>query len=103
MLCNPGHEGTIDLLCLRNDQPSSYVAVELKADEVKRDAIAQIVGYVGWLRSRPEVEHAIGLVIGLEQHIQVPWVLGVLPRGVVRVAHWSELGLPVDLAEDLGL
>jgi hypothetical protein len=103
MLCNPGREGTIDLLCLRNDQQSSYVAVEIKADEVKRDAVAQVLGYVGWLRSRPEVERATGLVIGLEQHIQVPWVLGVLPRGVVRVAHWSELDLPVDLAEDLGL
>jgi hypothetical protein len=103
MLCVPDHEGSIDLLCHRNDKPSSYVAVELKAEEVKRDAIAQVLGYVGWLRSRPEVDHATGLIIGLDQHMQVPWVLNVLPRGLVRVAHWSELDVPDELADKLGL
>jgi hypothetical protein len=103
MLCTPGHEGSIDLLCLRNDQRSSYVAVELKADEIRRDAVAQVLGYAGWLRSRPEVDRASGLVIGLEPHVQVPWVLDVLPGDLVRVAHWDDLGLPPDLADELGL
>jgi hypothetical protein len=41
----------MDARVLRRDQQSSYVAIELKADEVKRDAIAQVLGYVGRLRS----------------------------------------------------
>jgi RecB family endonuclease NucS len=104
MLCTPGHDGTIDLLCRRLDREASYVVVELKVDdEIRRDAVAQVLGYVGWLRSRPGVEDAAGLIIGLAPHTQVPWVLGVLPEGLVRVAHWDELAVSGDLARDLGL
>ena len=104
MLCTPCHGGSIDLLCRRTDHKANYVVVELKVDdEIRRDAVAQVLGYVGWLRSRPEVKDATGLIIGLNPHKQVPWVLDMLPEGLVRFAHWDELGLPDELALDLGL
>lgn len=103
MLCTPDHDGTIDLLCRRADQSRRHLVVELKVEEVKRDAVAQVLGYVGWLRAQPDVDNATALIIGLEPHVQVPWVLETLPEGLVQTAHWDKLDLPDDLASELGL
>lgn len=103
MPCTPDHEGTIDLLCRRADQPRRHLVVELKVEEIKRDAVAQVLGYVGWLRAQPGVDHATALIIGLERHVQVPWVLETLPEGLVQTAHWDKFDLPDDLAGELGL
>lgn len=103
VLCSPGHDGTIDLLCRHTDQPGSYLVVELKSEEIKRDAIAQVLGYVAWLRSRTGIGDVTALVIGLDPHIQVPWVLKTLPQGLVELAHWGQFNVPVDLARELGL
>ncbi len=103
MLCIPGHDGTIDLLCRRAGQPNRYLVIELKAEEIRRDAVAQVLGYVGWLRTRPGVDDATALIIGLNLHIQVPWVLKTVPDGLVQVTDWSELDVPDELARDLGL
>jgi hypothetical protein len=49
------------------------------------------------------VDDATALIVGLEPHIQVPWVLKTLPPGLVHIAHWSELDVPTRLAGQLGL
>lgn len=98
----PGHDGTVDLLMRRTDRPNSYVAVELKAGEIRRDAIAQVLGYIGWLTAHPDVEEASGLVIGLDPHIQVPWVLSAI-AALVDLAHWRDLDVPADLGRRLEL
>jgi len=71
MLCVPDHNGTIDLLCRRAGQDGDFVVVELKAEEIRREAVAQALGYVGWLRSQPGVRTVTALIIGLDLHPQV--------------------------------
>lgn len=92
----------IELLCRRLDKDGSYLVIELKADEMRRDAIAQVLGYVGWLREHHRVEDVTGLVIGLGAHTQVPWVLKTVPD-LVRKADWRDFPLPPELPEALGL
>jgi hypothetical protein len=103
MICHPDHDGTIDLLYKYADRPDSFLAVELKAGEIKRDAVAQVLGYVGWLRNQPGVSNASALIIGLDPHLQVPWVLATLPDGLVQIANWDALDLPDGLARAISL
>ena len=98
----PGHEGVMDLLCRRTGGTNnSYVVVELKADALRRDAVAQILGYIGWLRDQPNVDEVIGIVIGIDAHIQVPWVLKATE--LVEHLDWSQFDLPAELRDELGL
>jgi len=96
-----GHEGTIDLVCRRRDRRDAWVVIELKADEVRRDAIAQVLGYVAWLREDVGTDEVTGVVIGLQPHRQVQWVLDAVDG--VDIAHWSDFDLPDDLRDELGL
>jgi hypothetical protein len=98
----PGHEGVMDLLCRRTGGTNnSYVVVEIKADALRRDAVAQILGYIGWLRDQPNVDEVIGIVIGIDAHIQVPWVLKATE--LVEHLDWSQFDLPAELRDELGL
>lgn len=101
VLCTPDHEGTIDLLCRRLDRKDSYVVIELKAAEVRRDAIAQALGYVGWLRTHIAGSDVSAIVIGIGEHIQVPWVIEAVD-GIARL-DWSDFDLPGDLRDELGV
>ena len=75
---------------------------ELKADLVRRYAIAQALGYVGWLRVKPGVAQVTAIVIGLEGQIQVPWVRSMLGDEIV-VFHWDDVAaLPKQLRDLLG-
>ena len=96
--CGEVHGGVIDMLLRRPDRRGELVVLELKADFVKRDAIAQALGYVGWLRQQHGVEQVSSIVIGLGVQSQVPWVLSMLGDEVV-VHHWDALALPVELRE----
>jgi enoyl-CoA hydratase/carnithine racemase len=78
-------------------------AAWLAHEHFRRDAVAQALGYIGWLRARPHVVAAHAVIIGLDQHRQVPWVLDTLDDGLVRVVHWADLGLPGQLAAELGV
>lgn len=98
--CGKEHGGVIDMLLRRPDRRGQLVVVELKADFVMRDAIAQALGYVGWLRHQHGIEQVSALVIGLGVQSQVPWVLSML-AGEVTVHHWDALALPVELREML--
>jgi len=102
VLCNADHGGLIDVLIRRTDEQRSYVVLELKAAEVKRDAIAQALGYVGWLTNQRKVRKASCAVIGLDEHTQVPWVRRTLPADLVSVHHWDDVPLPVELRQLLG-
>ena len=91
----------MDLLCRRLDRRDSWVVVELKADELKRDAIAQVLGYMAWLRDRAGTDDVSGIVIGLDAHVQVRWVLDAVDD--VATLHWADFGLPDELGDELGL
>ncbi len=94
------HGGTIDLLLRRVDRHGNrLIVIELKADLVRRDAIAQALGYVGWLRAQPRVTQVNAIVIGLEEQQQVPWVRSML-GDEIAVHHWDEVGtLPKQLRD----
>ncbi len=94
--CGEDHGGIIDLLLQRPRRRGSLVVVELKADVVTRDAVAQALGYVGWLREQRGVEDVSSVVIGLGEQQQVPWVLSML-RDEVAIHHWDELDLPAEV------
>ena len=96
--CGEEHGGVIDMLLRWPDQPGCLVVVELKADVVKRDAIAQALGYVGWLRQQRKVQEVSSVVLGLGVQLQVPWVLSML-SDEVSVHDWDELTLPVELRD----
>lgn len=91
-----GHEGTMDVLCRRAGGRADFVVLELKVDEVRRDAVGQILGYLGWLRSRPEVSEATGVLIGGWQHPQVPYALAEVDAKVQWIS-WDAVDLPADL------
>ncbi len=94
------HSGTIDLLLRRKSRKSELVVVELKVTEIKRDAIAQTLGYIGWMRSLPRVRTVSGIVIGLGLHPQVPYVLATVPN-TVTLRHWKDIELPAELRAEL--
>ncbi|MDA0179319.1 PDDEXK nuclease domain-containing protein [Solirubrobacter phytolaccae] len=88
-----GHDGTIDILCHLKDEPRHYVVIELKAGEVRRDAVGQILGYVGWVRNAPDAIDVTGVLIGQSQHRQVPYALAeVVSR--VRWISWDSIEFP---------
>ncbi len=91
-----GHEGTMDVLCRRAGGRAEFVVLELKVDEVRRDAVGQILGYLGWLRRRREVSEATGVLIGGWQHPQVPYALDEVDAKVQWIS-WDTLDLPGDL------
>jgi hypothetical protein len=91
------HGGTLDPLLRRRDRHGDLIVIELKVDDVRRDAIAQALGYVGWLRAQPGVARVTAIVIGLEEQIQVPWVRSML-GDEIAVSHWDDVaGLPKPL------
>ncbi len=98
------HGGTLDLLLRRRDRRgNSLIVIELKADLIRRDAIAQALGYVGWLRAQPRVTQADAIVIGLEEQQQVRWVRSML-GDEIAVHHWDDVaGLPKHLRDLLDL
>lgn len=89
------HGGTIDLLLRRRGRRGhALIVIELKADLVRRDAIAQSLGYVGWLRAQRGVTDAHAIVIGLGEQAQVQWVRSML-GDEISVQHWDDVvGLP---------
>lgn len=95
------HDGAMDLHCHVRGKRSHRVVIELKADIVRRDAIAQVLGYLGWLDSQPRVRSTVGLVIGLEQHPQVEYVLKRIDDPDVRLLNWAKIPLPTELAARL--
>jgi len=97
----PGHEGTADLLCRRRDRANAWVVIELKADDVRRDAIAQTLGYVAWFRDHLGTDDVTGIIIGLDEHVQVPWVLQAVEG--LDVLHWVDFDLPPELRKELGI
>jgi hypothetical protein len=94
------HGGTLDLLLRRRDRHGNQlIVIELKADLVRRDAIAQTLGYVGWLRAQPRVTQVYAIVIGLEEQQQVPWIRSML-GDVIAVHHWDDVAaLPKHLRD----
>jgi hypothetical protein len=102
-LCGWDHQGRIDLLLEERTRPGHLVAVELKVDEVRREAVAQVLGYVGWLRQQPWVRDARGLILGNGAHRQVPFVLDVLDERLVQRVDWSDLPLPPEIRRELRL
>jgi hypothetical protein len=94
--CGVDHGGVIDMLLRRPGQRGRFVVVELKADDVNRDAVAQALGYVGWLRQQRTVKDASAAVIGLGVQSQVRWVLSMI-GDEVAVHHWDEVALPAEL------
>lgn len=93
-----GHEGTLDLLCRRTDQPDAYVVVELKVGEVLRDAVGQVLGYLGWMREQPEVAQVDGVLIGGWPQTQLPYALSEVDERVSWLT-WGEIDLPQDLRD----
>lgn len=100
-LCDPGHDGTIDLLCQPRGKAKQRVAIELKAVEVDRDAVAQTLGYLGWLDQQTGVGSASGIVIGVGAHRQVEYVLDRVCDDQLHILNWAQLPLPPELAERL--
>lgn len=91
-----GHEGTMDLLCRRTDRRDEYVVLELKVDEVRRDAVGQVLGYLGWLRQQSEVSQATGVLIGGWEHTQLPYALSEVDEKVQWIT-WDDVDLPLDV------
>jgi hypothetical protein len=100
VFCGQEHGGTIDILCRRRQKPNQYVVVELKAAEARRDAAAQVLGYMGWLRGHPDVDAVGAIVIGTRQHSQLRFVLAELD-GLVSWLSWDDLPLPAGLRDEL--
>ena len=88
-----GHDGKIDILCRSRHDHRHYVVIELKVGEVRRDAVGQVLGYLGWVRDTTGASEVTGVLIGASQHRQVPYALAEVASKVQWIS-WSSIELP---------
>jgi hypothetical protein len=99
--CGSEHGGSMDLLVRRKGRKRPHIVVELKATAVLRDAIAQALGYIGYLQAIHGVQHCEAVVIGVgTPHPQVPFVLDAIPP-IVDLRDWDEFDLPPELRREV--
>ena len=97
VFCGRDHGGTIDMLCRLQNDPSAYVIIELKAGEARRDAVAQVLGYMAWLLEQKGVDNVSSIVIGKRQHSQLRYALRQLDDHVVWIS-WMSCRSPLHSA-----